>query len=298
MVIGIALALISLVIINFYIEQERQNIKNKAKEVIEQIRTNQAAVLVAKSDIPKGAVIESNLLEATIVPNQYVQPQAVTSIDRIAGMVAIASISQGEQITLSKLSRQNTASASSLAMATPIGKRAITISVDNLSALVGMIKPGDYVDVISMLPVPTQTPDGKTVTEVVTVPLFQNVLILAVGQDTTAPVAAETSRYSKEERKEIPSLITLALTPQEVNFIAFVQEQGKLRLVLRSPADSQIQPVQPASWETIFRYVMPQMPQAQQQGAAGQALEQKKKPTSYVEVYRGMSKESIPLEER
>lgn len=270
-----------------YIDQQRQAMQEQVKRSLVSEQANRVAVLVAKQDIPKGTVIDTAMLETAIFPKQYIAPQAVTSLDRIAGMITIASISKGEQIILTKLTHPR--QTGSLAEATPVGKRAITISVDNLAALAGMIKPGDYVDVIAMVPVPVQTPDGKTTTQVAIMPLFQNVLVLAVGQ-RTGTVAAAESRYREEEKREISSLITLALGPQEASLIAFVQEQGKIRLVLRSPADSQVQPVLPATWETLFQYVMPK------ETAKPEPKEEKSKATiEYVEIYRGLNKERVPL---
>lgn len=280
---------VSIIFINAYVRQQRELVKEQAKRVIERIQANQVAVLMAKDDIPKGTVIESSLLETAIVPGEYVQPQAVTSLDRISGMVVIAPISKGEQITLSKLTSQQVQAGGSLAMVTPIGTRAITIPVDNISSLVGMIKPGDYVDVIGMMPVPVQTAEGKVASQVVTLPLFQRVLVLAVGQETGVALAPQESRYKKEEKREISSLITLALKPQEANFMAFVQEQGKLRLILRSPADSQVQPVQPASWDTLFQYIMPAAPQRESE------VKTEPQPNEYVEIYRGVNKEKVLL---
>lgn len=269
--------------VKVYLDQERRVMQEQAKKTLAQIQANQTAVLVAKKDIPRGITIEAEMLETAIVPNQYLQPQAVTSLDRISGMIVIAPISKGEQITLSKLSHRE-AQAGSLAMVTPIGKRAITISVDNIAALAGMIKPTDYVDVIAMVNVPVQTPEGKTITQIAVMPIFQNVLVLAVGQETGAVVTPDESRYKREEKKEISPLITLALSPQEANLIAFVQEQGKIRLILRSPADAQVQPVQPASWEALFQYVMPVKPEPKEEIKV-----------DTVEIYRGLNKEIVTL---
>ena len=66
--------------------------------------------------------------------------------------------------------------------------------------------------------------------------------------------------------------------------IAFVQDQGKLRLTLRSAADTKIEQIQPANWDTFFRHVMPYL-----------MKQQDVQPKSYIEVYRGVNKESIPV---
>lgn len=281
---GIVFGILAVFMLNSYIQQQRQAVEEEAKR---EVRGNQTTVLVAKQDLAKGIFIDAKMLSSEIVPNQYLQPQAVTSLDRIDGMVTVAQISKGEQITLNKLAYAR--GQESLASAIPIGKRAITVNVDNISSLLGMIKPGDYVDVISLVPVPAQTPEGKQVTQVGVIPLFQNVLVLAVGQDTGAP---GVGKNKKEEKREESPLITLALNPQEANIIAFVQEQGKIRLSLRSPGDSQIQPIQPASWDTVMQYAMPNMINKE---APQEAKKPEPQAESYVEVYRGLNKERVPI---
>ncbi|MDD2679206.1 MAG: Flp pilus assembly protein CpaB [Candidatus Omnitrophica bacterium] len=289
-IIGILLAVAAVFMTKTYIDQQRQQVIEEAKKKIANIEQNlpknQVKVLVANKDIPKGAILTAENLNTSIVPEQYLQPQVVSSAERILGMVALLPIAKGEQITLSKLVQPR--QTGGLAEGTPVGKRAITISVDSLAGLGGMIKPGDYVDVIALLPVPVTTAEGKQVTQVAVMPLFQNVLILAVGQDTGAASGSAGKKAPEGERRsENSPLITLALSPQEANLIAFVQEQGKLRLTLRSPADAQVvQPIQAASWDTLFRHILPQQQEARPETQDA---------TGFVEIYRGLNKEKVPL---
>lgn len=290
-IVGIVMTLAAVVLVKVYLDQQRRAVRIEAQRQLAKERSNQTSVLVAKTDIAKGAIIEAEMVDSAIVPNQYVQPQAVTSLDRIGGMVTVTPISKGEQITLSKLLFSKQAGANSLAMATPVGKRAITISVDNIASLGGMLSPGDYVDLIGLLPFPTEI-QGQRTSQLATIPLFQNVLILAVGQDLGGMARGEGggSRYKKEEKLEAAPLITLALTPQEANIIAFVQEQGKIRLILRSPADSQTQAIMPASWDTLLQFVLPR------EQITKAASEEEAKPKKVVEIYRGLQKkEVVPL---
>lgn len=290
LIAGIVLGLISVVMVKLYLDQQRDLMKQQAKRALAEIQANQVAVLIAKVDIPKGTAVKPEMLDTAIIPKQYIQPQAVTSLDRIADMVTIAPISKDEQITLNKLAQSKEAvSFGGLSQATPVGKRAITISVDNFAALSGMVQAGDYVDVIAVLPIPMQNAEGKQEAQTAVVPLFQNVLILAVGQELggAGGAASGRERYRKEEKKTPSEPITLALTPQEANLIAFVQEQGKLRLILRSPADSQLESVQPASWDTLFQYLYPERfkPQAPEQPSG-----------DVVEIYRGTKRDQIYLQ--
>jgi Flp pilus assembly protein CpaB len=116
-------------------------------------------------------------------------------------------------------------------------------------------------------------------------------LVLAVGQETAGLPIEQGGRYKKEEKKEVSPLITLALSPQEANLIAFVQEQGKIRLLLRSPSDSQIGQLGLTSWDTLFQYVMPQ----EIAKPEPKAKEEAPSDVVFVEIYRGLNKEKVPL---
>ncbi|MCX5712093.1 MAG: Flp pilus assembly protein CpaB [Candidatus Omnitrophica bacterium] len=268
LIIGIALAAVSILLINVYMGQQKQQVVDKT-----------------------GTAINPEALGVALVPNEYVQPRAATSLDRVAGMVAVAPIAKGEQISLDKLAFSRQRGGSGLAELTPIGKRAVTISVENTAALAGMIKPGDYVDVIAMVPIPVQTADGKQTTQVMATPLFQNILVLAVGQQLAQSSKAGENRYVAETKADtsISPLITLAVSPQEASLITFVQEQSKIRLTLRSPSDSQLQQVQPATWETIFQYIMPK------ETSKPEPTVKEPEPGQQIEIYRGLNKEKILL---
>lgn len=257
------------------------------------MRNSQTAVLVAKQDIPVGALIDSRMLGSAIVPNQYVQPQAATSLDRVAGMITIASISKGEQVILSKLKAPEKEMTSereeNLAQVTPPGKRAISIVADNIASLSGMIKPGDYVDVLAAVQAPVKGANGQITNKASVVPLFQNILVLAVGTNMAGATAA-SSRYAEQNNSGDNSLITLALDPEEANLIAFVQEQGKIRLIMRSLNDNKVEELAPANWDSLFKYVDPQG-----QNYGEQSNAQTVDNTVYVEVLRGLNKEKVPL---
>jgi len=286
LITGVILGILAIVMTKMYLDQQQQAVQERAKAAIANLQSNQTAVLVAKQDIPQGVVIEGEMFETSIVPNKFVQPQAVTSLDRISGMVTVAPISRGEQISLSKLTNVKQVGGGDLAGLTPSGKRAISIAVDNMATLAGMVKPGDYVDVLAIIQIPVPGQGSQTAV----VPLFQNTLVLAVGQNTG--VSGPASRYveaaeSSSNAGNGNTLITLALAPQEANLVAFIQEQGKLRLAMRSPADARIEPITPASWESFFQYIMPQPKE--------EVRPEPVDTNEYIEVVRGLSKERVPL---
>lgn len=284
---GVVLALAALFMIKVYLDKQRYLAEVSASEKFKKIQASQISVLVAKDDLVKGKIVEPDNFTTKIIPNQFVQPGAVTSLDRISGMMAIANISKGEQITLNKFAYAK--ETGGLSEVTPIGKRAITISVDNISSLAGMIKAGDHVDVIALIPNSVAGADGKVVTQLITLPIFQNVLVLAIGQQTSPASSKTDLRFrSIEAKQETNPLITLALIPQEASLIAFVQEQGKIRLTMRSPTDTKVEPVVAANWESLFQYVFPER-------IAKPREEEQHKPGDYVEIYRGLNKEKVLL---
>lgn len=279
-VVAAVSALIVVILINTYLKQQADVARRKAEETGKLY----GVVLIAKEDIPVGKEITEDMVQERRIPNVFVQPKAADSFTRIEGYVPVAPILKGEQITLTKLSLPG--QVGSLSMKTPAGKRAISVVVDNISALGGMLRPGDHVDVITVVPVPMPAPDGKQTVQLTTMPLFQDVLVLAVGSKLERE-EVRSQKKTTEEKQPAQALssfvITLALGPQEANLIAFIQEQqGKIRLILRSPTDTQTQTLAPGSWDAVIQYIYPQLMQQQQ----AQPEEKQK-----IEIYRGDKKE-------
>jgi pilus assembly protein CpaB len=281
LIIAAILGLIATFLVNNYIKQTSEEASKRATLREESL----SSVVIAKQDIPSGVIIKESMLKEEKVYRSVLQPKAATSMDRITDKITIAPIAKGEQVLLNKVTVSG--QELSLSMKVPAGKRAITIPVDDISSVGGMIRPGDHVDVIGMVPVPAVNAEGKRVNQLTTMPLFQDVLVLAVGQEFTSSVAAARA---KKEEKAASSVITFALAPQEANFIIFVQEQGKIRLLLRSPGDAQLQPAAPASWDTLFRAIMPQAFQEPIKHTEAPVPQKK------VEIYRGLQKEIKTIE--
>lgn len=133
---------------------------------------------------------------------------------------------------------------------TPPGKRALTVLIDSLSAVGGLINPGDYVDIIAHLKIPKSYSKKTEKQEIITV-LFQNIQVLAVGANFRSEGSSELYNIQKNAR----SLnVTLALDPEQAGLLTFAQTNGKLQLALRSPAEDRTSIIQVASWEALSDY--------------------------------------------
>lgn len=283
-ILAIVLALTAVVMVRNYISQtEKKFVKEEKK----------AYVLVATTSIPAGTTIDETMIKFDAVPEKYVQPKAISSQSLVVGKRAIADIFPGEQIMSTKLTLA--VKDTSLAMRTPQGRRAMTMTMPFLSAVGGKVRPGDYVDVIGTFPY-NQMIDGKTVTELVSVTLFQNILVLSV--EGGAPPAER----GKPSAPTSDLALTLALTPKEIAILTYALDQGgKLRLVLRPPLETAIEPVPPVEVNTLWRYVFSNLgqeflqPKEDQSAIIKPQQEKKVEAPPTVEIYRGTEKSNMVI---
>ena len=283
---GVIAGIIAVVLVAMQMQEIKRSEEVKRKKELAKARQNQVSVLVARQDISAGTTLQPTMFESAIVPRDYVQPQAASTLDRVAGMVAVAPIAAGEQISLTKLTTptntdmERMSKPKDLASLTPVGKRAVPVVPENISDIMNLLKPGDYIDVIAVLPIPVQgkDPAAKQTTQQTILPVFQNVLVLAVGEETS-PSRAQSQQKPGSAKKA--QMITLALSPKEASIITFLQEQGKIRISMRSTDDTQIEPMQPITWENILEFLP--------------GGEKDKEAPETIEIYRGMSKEKIPV---
>ena len=163
----------------------------------------------------------------------------------------------------------------SLALRTPAGKRAITVQVDSLGAVGGLLNPGDFVDVIAHLDMPAvKKMDPK---EKVTAMIFQNIQVLAINTNIDEPGAYDVQQKEKSLR------VTFAVEPQEAGLLAFAEQNGKLDLALRTKDEKSHTMAPAANWTTLAEYVL------ENSGAELKVSEEK-------EVVEAPKKEEIKVE--
>jgi pilus assembly protein CpaB len=277
-VAGIAAAMM----VKVYLQKREVEMWERLKQQVQQTvkATQQPAsppplkmgiVLVAKNNLPAQTPITSADIAIKELPENYIQPGAVTSLDQVIGQITSVPVGAGEQILKIKLLPPGNF-AKSLSEITPSGKRAVSVQIANISDIISLIQPGNYVDAFALITPPTKADSANK-----SVYIGQRIEVLAVGNELV-PTASS---------KKSPAVgaVTLALTPQEAILFSFVQEHGKIKLVLRSPEDTKIEPIQPADWDTLLEYIYP---------ATGTTMAGK--PQS-VEIYRGLKKETVSYSE-
>lgn len=190
-------------------------------------------VVVAAVDISKNTVIRADMLKTVKLPVKAVLSEVYSDQTDIVGKTVNEDLAAGQQILSSQLENTGTVGSGTLAYSVKSGMRAVTVGVDDVSGLDGMIQPGDRVDVVARL----TTTSGGTATAASSL-LLQNVTVLAVDRTMTGKTASSDSGGGYKT-------VTLEVLPGDAVRLCFVQDTGSLRLLLRSPHDSAAADVPP-----------------------------------------------------
>ncbi|MGN0877154.1 MAG: Flp pilus assembly protein CpaB [Kiritimatiellia bacterium] len=127
--------------------------------------------------------------------------------------------------------------------------RAMSISVTGSSSVSGLIRKGDFVDVIGTFDFPDDAGKIKR-GDPVTCTVLQRVEVLATGNDRPE---TRSLGVAQSARPGGYSLVTLLVTPREAEILAFAEHiKGRLMLTLRNRGDLYAEPDLPViSFEEI-----------------------------------------------
>lgn len=177
-------------------------------------------IVVAKSNIPARSIIKAEQLITQEVPSQGYPIGGASSIESVVGSVALINLTAGDSIVASMIA--------SSSFTVPPGTRAVAVPIDLVSGVGYSVKPGDYVDVLVTIDIPNQTGSPQTTTSLAA----QDVLVLSVRSSTL-----EDSEDAKTESRSY----TLALSVPQAMAITLGSEKGRIRLLLRNPANTDVQ---------------------------------------------------------
>ena len=181
------------------------------------------SVLIASQEIPIGVAITEEMLAVRDLPESYVEERHIRVADarKVVGVRVNTSVQANESLLWTDLS---TGSARrNLSGLIQSGKRAITVRGED-GTLNSLVRPGDRVDLLL-----TADRAGQPVT----VPLLQNLLVLAVGDD----VGGGASEGGKSTSNYARNAVTIGVTLAQAQMISIATSKGKLTPVLRNPAD-------------------------------------------------------------
>lgn len=198
-----------------------------------QDNTGLVEVWIAKKEIPEGTKIDSSMIEKEKMKEAYVLANTIKNKEDIIDKYADVKILKKEQITSERILNINE---SGFTYNIPVGKRALTVEVDQVAGVSNLINPGDFLDILLFLPkyeleeknYKIQYPDIDKI-------ILQKMQVLAVDKNTIAKSEVGTDKKTSSKDEKIK--ITLAVSARESEQIALAENIGKIKLSLRNPQD-------------------------------------------------------------
>ena len=219
--LAIFLSFITTMAVYFYLQKVQSGYAVTAYEKI----------VVAKTDIPAKVNITGDMVELKGFPKDFIHPNALFSLDDVIGKLAGDKIYAGEPVLSPKVVSKGESN-KGLAYIIPTGKRAVSVAVNDVSGVAGLIKPGDKIDVIA-----TMDLDSNNIGRVVqTGYVLQNIEVLAVNKNMEENGVNETGNESQRT-------VTLAVNPSEATPLILATEKGSVRLILRGHNDEEVKGV-------------------------------------------------------
>ena len=232
LLLALFLGLISAVLVYVYLSQaggEKTAASGDTKQV-----------LVAKEDIPVATRITDSMVELKAISVDAVHPDSFSSTEGVVGNMARYPIAAGEQVLSDRVAASSVTLREGeklpLPYIVPEGKRAVSVSTSALIGAGGLMRPGDYVDVILTAKLSSGDQIGRII--------LQNLEVLALDQqvEKVAPKfeegQEERTPTGEGETKPEAVTVTLAVAPVEGEVLTVAEEcagnfGGRLALALR-----------------------------------------------------------------
>jgi pilus assembly protein CpaB len=178
-------------------------------------------VVIASRDIRAHEKITPEMLTKVQKTPDQIEPGSLADPKAAEGDVSLISIPEGAPVTATKIGVP--ASIGITGKLKP-GQRAVSIPVDYVKSVSGLVEPGDRVDVLasSGRGLPTRT-------------IIRGAMVLAVN-DALEP-QPEASPGSGAPAAGTPTAVTLGVTPDQANALTYADINTTLRLALRSPSE-------------------------------------------------------------
>lgn len=204
-------------------------------------------VIVANADIPAYTKLDRAMIHFMEVPKKFVQRSSLQDPAQLDKRVSLIPILKGEQILTTMLS--GVGQSAGLALQIRKGFRAVSVGVDAISGVSGLLQAGDKVDVLGTFDLTRNSKLEKR-----TFTILQNIPVLAVGQDQgreSLIKEAFESEDAAELNKRVSALqksatrnharketVTLLVDPAQAQEVILTQEIGSISLTLCPVIDS------------------------------------------------------------
>ncbi|AMM24616.1 Flp pilus assembly protein CpaB [Variovorax sp. PAMC 28711] len=221
---AIALAALAAFLVHFYLDDMSRRLRAEFANKGELVE-----VVVPRADLRLGDVVDIDAFAQRQVPADLVPPDRVApeDIERAVGQTLKIAVPRGRPLQWGYLS---SGAQPSFSDTIQTKMRALTIAVDELNSISGMIRPNDRIDLFYVTDSLAGQVSGKAV-----IPLLQNIAVKATGNITRR----EVPPGGGAEVERTYSTLTLDIAPADTGRVLLAQEQGALRAVLKHASDQQ-----------------------------------------------------------
>lgn len=193
-----------------------QHLDHKSRELESKSHVPHVKRIVAAHDLAQMSVIKIEDLAMQDFPTRWITADAI-AVDQVESLI-------GKQLNVALKAGQllhwaNTSDKSTLALSErlPVGKQAITIPVDQINSLSGLLSPADFID----LYVSFEHQGNR-----VTAQLLTGIEVLATGQDLNIHDATKAGRQGTF------TTLTLATSPDDAVKLVAARQTGTITAVL------------------------------------------------------------------
>jgi len=191
-------------------------------------------VIVAARNLAAGSVIAADALAVRQMPRAFLASDVLAPERRSAllGGELSHALRSGDPVTLAAVVPQVDLPFSAQVAA---GERAVTVPVDEISSVGGLLQPGDRIDLLYSYdrPVDNANPPGPRSAVRL---LLADLSVLATGKATrTTQVRTDDGRLHDVDTDY--STVTLRVTPRQAQVVTLAQRAGDVVAVLRNRDD-------------------------------------------------------------
>ena len=228
--ISIGAAIFAVILLYSYTQEKSAHVAKRFGE--------KTSVVTATRDIGEMETITDAMVELREYPSHFAQPGSIGSMEEVLGKVALAPISEQEQVLDTKVTEPGPMTGLSLQVSP--SKRALTIPIDEMRGVAKLLKPGDRVDIIAALDVRQGSAQRREIRTI-----MQDVVILATGIKIVNELPRVTEEIGGRDLiRNIRSAtnftsITIEADPRDIQDLVYVlsTSPGALFLSLRHPTD-------------------------------------------------------------
>jgi pilus assembly protein CpaB len=181
-------------------------------------------IVVATRDLDIGATVGPADLRLEQWPANRVPEDGFRELDEVVEGVPVARILAGEPVMRRRLAPPG--SGVGLSPKVPVGMRAISVRVDDVTGLSGFVLPEAQVDVL-VTGTPLSSPESGRMTRTI----LSKVRVISAGENLEPDASGKAQRVA---------VVTLLVSPEQAELLTLASAQGRLQLVLRNMRDEDV----------------------------------------------------------